>query len=131
MFHWSEEYLLNGQVGKLNCAEFVEFLLNDRFKRKVQFPQTQSGGNIFGMTREIVENIPKFVGDKTNTPKDGDLVIMNAKRISTHVGVYIEIDGIGFVLHTFYRSRSVLRTRLKDLHQVGLELQGVYQWQEF
>lgn len=83
------------------------------------------------MSNDIKNNLNKFVICKSDNPKDFDLVIMNAKHRLAHVGLFVTINESPFVLHTFFRSESILRTEIKDLFLIGLNLEGFYKWQEF
>lgn len=124
--HWSSKYL-QIKYKDMNCSQFSEFVLRDHFKRDFKFPQSK--GSIFNQSKQIRDNIPKFA-DRTDKPQDGDLVLMHGLRRMCHVGIYVNIKGIEYVLHCESRLKSAALHRFNDLFQFGFSVEGVYSWRE-
>lgn len=126
--HWSNKYIMQ-PYEKLNCAELVEKVQREEFKRHFKFPQ--SNGNIFTESRKIKEEFSKYVIDeKTTNFEDGDLVVMNAKHEMAHVGVLCIINHKLYVLHSYKQAGCVCLHKLAELKSQGLFLRGVYKWQK-
>lgn len=124
--HWSCKYL-SIPYHEMNCAEFVEHILDKEFSRKFKFPQNH--GSVFSQSHEIKQELQNYVRpEPTLEPKDGDLVLMNAQRKMCHVGILVKRRGALHVLHTQKNIGSACLHRLKDLPYYGLSLQGIYKW---
>lgn len=124
--NWTRKYL-QIEYKKMNCSKFAEFVLRDHFKREFTFPQSK--GSIFNQSKQIRDNIPKFA-KKTESPKDGDLVLMHGLRRMCHVGLYVNINGIDYVLHCESKMTCSALHRFRDLTTMGFSVEGVYSWLE-
>lgn len=109
----------------MNCTEFVEFVLADHFDIKYNFPKSQ--GSLIKESKQIKENLSVFT-DETLTPTDGDLVLMNGKRLLCHVGLFVRIRTKRFVLHSEGRIKVSSLHDLNDLPLFGYKLAGFYKW---
>ena len=109
----------------MNCAEFVEYVLREQFDKEFLFPQSK--GSIFLETEQIKDEMPKFVVS-TSTPKDGDLVLMHGKRLMCHVGLYVRIGWVEYVLHTEGTIKVSSLHRINDLRLYGYKMAGYYTW---
>lgn len=126
--HWTKKYL-SIPYEKMNCAEFVEHVLKDQFNLDFKFPQ--SCGSFFMESYQIRKEMYKFiVPEKTINPIDGDLVLMSGKRRLNHVGLFVEIDRVKYVLHTQRKFGCACLHKIKDLTGYGLMLEGFYKWQK-
>lgn len=126
--HWSEKYL-NIPYKDKNCAEFVEFVLSKEFKINFKFPQ--SHGSFFEQSALIKKSINDFVyPEKTDEPKEGDLVLMNGSRRICHVGLFVKIRNIAYVLHNQKQHSYSRLHRIDHLPYNGLLLEGIYKWQK-
>lgn len=124
--HWSRPFL-QIPYKDMNCSKFAEYVLNLHFKRNFSFPQSE--GSIFNQSKQIRDNVPKFA-DRTETPKDGDLVLMHGLRRMCHVGIYVEIKGIAYVLHCESSMKCSALHRLDRLMTFGYSVEGIYTWRE-
>lgn len=124
MNHWTSKYI-KIQYKNMNCSKFVEHVLRDRFGIDYDFPQSQ--GNVFEQSNLIKKSIPLFA-EKTLNKKDGDLVLMNGARMLCHVGLYVNIKGEDFVLHTESKMKTAALHRLRDLGSYGYSVEGFYTW---
>jgi len=123
--HWASKYL-SIPYKNMNCSKFVEHVLRDHFKRDYTFPQSE--GSLFNQSIQIKENLPKFCY-KTNDPAEGDLVLMHGARRMCHVGVYLKIKDIEYVLHSESSMKCSALHKFKDLKFFGYSVEGVYTWQ--
>lgn len=124
MKHWSEKYLTM-TYDKWNCSQFVEHVLKDHFNINFNFPQ--SSGNVFEQSNQIKENVPIFA-EKTDTPKEGDLIVMNGVRRLQHVGLLVIIKNRKYVLHTEARLKTARLQDLSFLSVHGYTVEGFYKW---
>jgi hypothetical protein len=126
--HWSRKYL-KIPYEKMNCSEYVEFVLRDHFKIDFTFPQNK--GNVFSQSAQIKSDFVKFASaQKTDSPSEGDLVMMNGIRKMCHIGLLVKIKNVLYVLHNQKNIGSASLHKIKDLGNFGLTLEGVYKWQK-
>lgn len=113
---------------KWNCSKFCEYILRDRFNIIYDFPQTT--GTIFAQSELLKKEIPVYSDfpNKTDDPKDGDLVVMNGLRLLCHIGLYVEIKGIRYVLHSESSIKCSALHKFDDLKGYGYSIEGVYKW---
>lgn len=124
MSHWSSKYL-QMDFSNTTCSAFCEYVLNDHFGKDYKFPQSQ--GSVFNQSAQLKKHIPEYCIE-TKEPKDGDLVLMNGLRRLCHVGLFVKIGVVDYVLHCEIKmGRSALH-RLKDLSSYGYTLSGFYTW---
>lgn len=124
MRHWTDKYL-KITYKNMDCSQFVEHVLRDHFKIDYKFPQAK--GNVFEQSNLIKKSIPSFA-EKTETPVDGCLVLMNGTRMLCHVGLYVKIGNEDYVFHTESTMKSAALHRVKDLTGYGYSLEGFYRW---
>lgn len=124
MAHWTEDFLKIEYKNK-NCSEFVAYVLYKKFGLITEFPK--ANGNVFEQSNLIRSSIPKFC-EETSNPEDGALVLMSGNRRLSHVGVYVQIKGIGYVLHTESTMTTAALQRLSDLSISGYTVEGFYRW---
>lgn len=111
----------------MNCSKFVEYVLRDHFKINYQFPQSQ--GSVFNQSQQIKDHLPKFCY-KTDSPKDGDLVLMHGRRRMCHVGMYVKIGRSGYVLHTESSMKTAALHKISNVFFNGYTVEGVYTWRK-
>lgn len=111
----------------MNCAEFVEFVLKKEFGKSYSFPQSKK--SIFLDSDQIKSQLNNYVR-KTNSPKDGDLVLMHGKRLMCHIGIYVRIGWTEYVLHTEGSIKNSSLHRIGDIINYGYTLEGFYKWQK-
>lgn len=121
--HWTRKYFLENN--KQTCSAFVEQVLREQFNIDYKFPQ--SSGSVFDQSYQIKQSMPLFC-KKTETPKDGDLVLMHGKRRLCHVGLYLKIGRKDFVFHTELNMDTVSLHHFKDVFKYGYTVEGVYTW---
>jgi len=124
--HWASKYL-SVSYKDMNCSKFVEYVLRDHFGKDYKFPQSE--GSLFNQSVQIKENLPKLC-DKTENPSDGDLVLMHGARRMCHVGLFLKIRGVDYVLHCESSMRCSALHKFSDLISFGFSVEGVYTWQK-
>ena len=124
MAHWSSKYI-EIEYKKMNCSKFVEHVLRDHFKIDRHFPA--ASGNSFEQSNLIRKSLPLFC-EKTDRPVDGSLVLMSGNRSLSHVGIFCEIRGVKYVLHTESTLTTAILHRIADLPSFGYTLEGFYKW---
>jgi hypothetical protein len=128
MQHWTKKYL-SIPYSEMNCAEFTEYVLKDKFDLNFKFPQSQ--GSFFMESHQIKQEMFKFVCPvPTDEPKDGDLVLMSGRRLLSHVGLYVNIKDQDYVLHTQKTFGCACLHKLKEISFYGLFFEGFYKWQK-
>lgn len=110
-----------------DCADFVVDVQKRVFDRDVQFPTKRPRGQE-GERR--LENLSKEYVQKTDSPKDGDLVLMYdfGRSYPSHVGVYFWLSHEGWVFHSNSKNGSSVLHRVRDLPEFGVRIEGYYQW---
>lgn len=126
--HWSCKFL-SIPYAQLNCAEFVEYVLKKQFGITFYFPQNR--GSVFSQSADLKKYIKRYVHpEKTDSPEEGDLVVMNGVRKMCHVGILVKIKNDFFVLHTQKNLGCACLHKLKEIKNYGLNLEGIYKWQK-
>lgn len=123
---WVKKYT-STEFKDLDCTQYLEQVLRDHFKRNYTFPQRE--GSLFFRSHLIKKHLPTFC-NKTETPKDGDLVLMHGLRRMCHVGLYVKGIVSGYVLHKDESMPSGAYHRIKDLVNYGYTVEGFYTWVE-
>lgn len=126
MRHWAEKYLMIGYKD-MNCSKFVEHVLRDQFKIDFNFPQSQ--GTLFNQSQQIRDSMPSFC-ERTETPKDGDMILMHGMRRMCHVGIYVRIGWKEYVLHTESSMKTAALHPLNELNFYGFSVEGFYRWRK-
>lgn len=123
MKHWADKYLK--LTSKMDCSELVEYVLRDHFNVNYAFPK--GTGSVGSRSKLIRDTMPLYT-KKTDTPKEGDLVLMNGNRLLCHVGMLIKVNNQDYVLHTDARMKTVAVHKIKELASIGYTLGGFYEW---
>lgn len=129
MIHWSSKYI-SIPYKKMHCSAFVQYVLKDYFNIEFTFPQSE--GQIFNQSEQIKKSIPLFSSypNITDEPVDGDLVLMHGLRLMCHVGLYVEIKNVPYVLHSEASIGSACLHKMSELRQYGYSVEGVYRWEK-
>ena len=124
MSHWAEKFL-KIQYKEMNCSKFVEHVLREQFGIDYRFPQSQ--GSLFNQSKQIRDSMPSFC-ERTEYPKDGDMVLMHGRRMMCHVGIYVKIGITEYVLHTESSMKTAALHPIKKLILFGYTVEGFYKW---
>lgn len=125
--HWSDRYLGRPYIpGEFDCAALAMCVQWEVFGRTVRIPAEHATG-IRAQSAQININAA-VVADPIDKPSEGDAVLMKARGLLSHVGVYCVINGEPHVLHAMRNAGQVVRHRLRDLKLQGLTVEGFYAW---
>ena len=125
--HWSARYVGEAYVeGANDCAAFAVRVQQQVFGRDIHLP-TARGLGARDWSRQI-DALTEDYGDRTDTPADGDAVLMRCRGRLSHIGIYCLIGDAAYVLHAMKNAGQVCLHRLRDLDKQGLWLEGCYRW---
>jgi len=127
MSHWSDRYV--GEPYEpltRDCAAFAARVQLEVFGRTVKLPQL--GTDDYRAIARGVSARAHEVVVRTDTPADGDGVLMMGRGYINHIGIYTVMAGEPWVVHAFITCKSVVRHRLRMLPGFGLTVEGFYKW---
>jgi hypothetical protein len=125
--HWSDAYVGEPYVkDTLNCGGWANVVQREVFGRDINLPTAEGSGP--HAASATIKRLKDDYAERTDDPRDGDGVIMIGRGGLDHVGVYCVIHGEPWVLHAMKRVGQVVRTRLWELPNIGLKVEGFYQW---
>lgn len=125
MAHWSDGYI-NIPHAELDCGELVERVLREQLGRAdVTFPKKERE-DLAHRSALIVEHAAEFAR-RIERPVDGCGVLMFARGRRAHIGLYCEIQGVPFVLHSDALFGSSTRMPLSRL-MARYKVEGWYEW---
>jgi hypothetical protein len=110
-----------------DCVDLVREVSLALFGRNIELP----GGHPRGRKRlPMVSSIAKKLTAPTESPVDGDLVLMFDRGISipTHVGLYFWLGHQGWVLHVGAGIPFSCTHSIRDLPAFGAPIEGFYRW---
>ena len=126
MSHPADRYIgLRYDADTFDCADLVALVRRELFGHEVRLPNNRPRG-VRGQM-EIGELSRAYVV-QTDTPQDGDLVLMRHEGRAGHAGVWFGIDGEGWVLHANETNGQAVFHRLRELAHWGARLEGVFAW---
>jgi len=108
-----------------DCADLVMLVQRELFGRDIRLPGARQRG-LRGVAK--VGEVSRQLAARTQTPKDGDLVLMIEHARPSHVGVWFWRAHEAWVLHANERNGCSVLHRLRELPQFGLTVEGVYRW---
>ena len=125
--HWTQQYVgLPYVVGACDCASLTERVQQEQFGRELSLPSARAK-NHRGWSKQINHHRDNFV-QPTDTPAEGDLVLMAGRGYLNHIGTLVIIEAERHVLHAMYAAKQVCLHKLARLEDVGLKLEGIYTW---
>lgn len=125
MAHWSERYV-GIPYAEADCAELAARVQREVFAREIHIP-TERGCGLRGLTRQI-ERLKDDYAARTDSPTEGDGVLMVSRGRLEHIGIYCDIAGTAYVLHAMRSAGQVVLHRIRDLAHQGLAVEGYYAW---
>lgn len=109
-----------------DCADFVALVQRELYGRDVSLPNGRERGD---RGYAVVAGRVDQYATPTDTPADGDLVLMGRKgRKGGHVGLYFYLDHEGYVLHSNETDGVSVLHRVRDLPDFGTTIHGYYKW---
>lgn len=129
MEHWSANYIgLPYVAGDADCAALLCRVRREVFCQPVpSAAEIERAASRLGRNAQLADGVDAF-GLPTDSPKEGDAVLMMCRGRPSHIGVYCEIEGVRCVLHAMENAGMVVLHRLRDLPRVFLEVEGFYTW---
>lgn len=133
MSHWSEKYVGKPyHDGEYDCAIMTLEIEMNEFGRLIDLPKdrvlnSDGSPNWRGISNQIEKNKYSYA-EKTNSPVDGDVVLMIGRGRLNHIGVFCVIDGINYVLHNIRNVGSVCLHKINDLSRFNLQVEGYYKF---
>lgn len=124
MAHWSDPYI-DIPHAELDCAELVEKVLREVFCRDIRFPRRRSA-HLAHRARLITTHTADFARP-VDVPFDGSGVLIFARGRIAHIGLYCDIAGQGFILHSDSSFGTSIRqpvNRVTATHRI----EGFYAW---
>ena len=129
MMHWSAKYI--GQpyeAGSADCARLLSQVRREEFHLPVPDDvEVDRSESRLGRVGQMADLISAY-GIQTQTPKEGDAVLMICAGRPSHVGVYCVINQEAHVLHAMSNAGMVVLHKIRELDRVFLKVEGFYQW---
>lgn len=105
-----------------DCADLVALVQREMFGRDVQLPSGRPRGD---RGQVALGEMAKPYGVPTDSPKDGDLVLMLQGGRPSHVGVYFFVAHEPHVLHV--RAEGAF-SELTPVRLLATPVEGYYAW---
>lgn len=129
MSHWSAKYI--GQpyaTHTADCARLLSRVRSEQFGLPVPTDiEVDRAASRLGRVWQMTDLVSEY-GEKTETPTDGDAVLMLCRGRPSHVGVYCIVNGEPSVLHAMENAGMVVLHRIRELNRVFLTVEGYYSW---
>ncbi len=125
MAHWSTNYI-GLPYDDADCAELAVRVQAEVFKRRINLPTERADG-----LRQLscqISTLQEDFAAPTYTPVEGDAVLMLSRGRINHIGVYCLIDNVPYVLHAMRNAGAACLHKLRELKNIGLQLEGFYTW---
>lgn len=129
MAHWSESYIGSPYIhNELDCGNLVTRVRKEVFHLPV--PEAMEMKREESLTAKLrqIKNLFSEYGEKTDTPQEGDAVLMYCAGRPGHIGVYCEVNNDKCVLHAMEKAGMVVLHRISDLERYFLKVEGYYKW---
>lgn len=127
--HWSQQYIGEPYVlGDADCARLVARVRREVYKLPVPSDvEVDRAASRLGRVGQMGDLVAMY-GQRTDSPEEGDVVLMICRSRPSHVGVYCEVDNEPCVLHAMENAGMVVLHRIRDLPKVLLTVEGFYKW---
>lgn len=132
MGHWSDRYFGRAYIPDVyDCAHLVEEVQREIFCREIRLPHERPavrGPLRLRAIERLVEGLKGDFARPTDTPLEGDGVILMSRGRLSHIGVYYPRRGEPWVLHNLRSAGEVCRHRVRSLARLNLAVEGYYAW---
>ena len=127
--HWSESYIGRPYVlGESDCARLICDVRREVFGLPVpEDAEPARAASMLARYHQMSEGVSDY-GVRTETPEEGDAVLMLCRGRASHIGAYCVVDGEPSVLHAMKNAGMAVRHRLRDLPRFLLAVEGFYKW---
>jgi hypothetical protein len=129
MTHWALRYIgkpwAAGTAGPdtFDCWGLVVEVQKQLFNRTLETVYI-APDDLRGLIQALEHHPFRKEWEITQTPHEGDVVLLRQSRHPVHVGVWLEVDG-GGVLHAT-RSWGVIFQRIPELNLSGWQIENIY-----
>lgn len=129
MNHWTERYIgQEYETGTADCARLLARVRHEEFGLPVPSDiEVERAASRLGRIGQMEDLVSEF-GVKTESPVDGDAVLMVCRGRPSHIGVFAMVGGEPCVLHAMENAGHVVLHRIRDLGRVLLSVEGYYAW---
>lgn len=129
MNHWTERYIgQEYETGTADCARLLARVRHEEFGLPVPSDiEVERAASRLGRVGQMEDLVSEF-GVKTESPVDGDAVLMVCRGRPSHIGVFAMVGGEPCVLHAMENAGHVVLHRIRDLSRVLLSVEGYYAW---
>lgn len=133
MEHWTANYINRKYVPETyDCVGFVEQVMLERFSKTINmeaYRPSKEKARAKVMERAILTNIDR-IAVPSDKREEGMGVLMIGAGSLDHIGilVYPARPTVPYVLHNFIRARHSVMTKVNELCQFGLKVEGYYEW---
>ena len=129
MTHWAEKYIGQPYVrGEADCAHTLAMVRREVFGLQVPDDiEVERKASNLGRVGQMVDLVAEY-GERTDSPQEGDAVLMMCKGRPSHIGAYCIVNGEPSVLHAMESAGMVVLHRIRDLERVFLTVEGYYTW---
>lgn len=127
--HWAESYVgQDYQVGSADCARLLSRVRREVFHLPVpEDIEVDRAASRLGRVGQLSDLVDAF-GERTETPVEGDAVLMLSRGRPSHIGAYCVVDGEPCVLHAMENAGMVVLHKIRDLPRIFLTIEGFYTW---
>lgn len=127
--HWSEKYIGQPYIpNEADCARLLCRVRREVFVKPVpQEAELERAASRLGRAAQMRDAVD-VLGIRTESPSEGDAVLMICRSRPSHIGAYCVVNGEPSVLHAMENAKQVVLHRLRDLHRVNLSVEGFYAW---
>lgn len=120
-------------VDVFECGELAQLVNREVFGREIRLPAERWHAGKSGRARfdAIAGQIDAAKDDsavRTESPADGDGVLLISRARPRHIGTYCVINGERWVLHCTSAAGQAILTRIRELHLQDLMVEGFYRW---
>lgn len=125
--HWTEQYIGQPYIAEVNdCAALAIRVQAEVFARDISDLIERESG-LRAQSAQI-DALKAAYAQPVTQPVEGDAVLMRARGVLNHIGIYTEIERVPHVLHAMRNAGQVCLHRLRDLAGYGLHIEGYYRW---
>lgn len=133
MSHWAEQYIgkpwqvASDGPAAFDCWGLVVEIQRRRYGRTLEIIPVEQN-NLRQLIRTIENHPIRQKWQPTDTPQEGNVVLLRQSRHPIHVGVWLDVDG-GGVLHCERQSGVVFQEQ-HSLSLSGWKIEGFYRYAE-
>ena len=126
--HWTEKYIGRPYVrGIADCARLVCEVRRQEFRGEVpEETEVVRAQSALGRALQVSDGVAVYM-EVTDTPEDGDVVLVYVRGRPSHVGVFSFLDE-PCILHATENAGMTVLHKIRDLPKYGMSVEGYYKW---